>query len=113
MNKMIACCGIDCNECDARNATVNNDDQLRKSTAEKWQKAFNAAGITAEMINCTGCMEEGVKFAHCLDCEIRKCVIAKGYMRCNECPSLKECEIVSFIFKSVPGTLQNLLELNN
>jgi hypothetical protein len=34
-------------------------------------------------------------------------------MTCNECPSLKECEIVSFIFKSVPGTLQNLLELNN
>lgn len=33
MKDLIACCGLDCENCDARKATVNNDDALRKKTA--------------------------------------------------------------------------------
>lgn len=35
MKDLIACCGLDCENCDARKATVNNDDALRKKTAKQ------------------------------------------------------------------------------
>ena len=42
MNALISVCGLNCETCEARIATVNNDDELRKETAEKWQKMFNS-----------------------------------------------------------------------
>ncbi len=112
MNKLIACCGLNCETCDAFIATMKNDDQLRKETAEKWQKAFNAPGITVESINCTGCREEGPKFSHCSACEVRKCVNAKGYETCVACAEMETCAIVGFIHKAVPEAITNLRGLN-
>jgi hypothetical protein len=111
MEKLISCCGLNCAACDARTATINNDDELRKATAEKWKVAFSA-DITPEMINCTGCREEGAKFAHCSNCEIRKCVNAKGYDTCGDCSELETCTIVGGILKAVPDALANLRSLN-
>ena len=34
MNKMIACCGINCETCEARIATINNDDKMRIEVAK-------------------------------------------------------------------------------
>ena len=31
VNIFIACCGLDCEKCDARLATINNDDKLKKN----------------------------------------------------------------------------------
>lgn len=53
MNQLIGCCGLDCEKCDARVATVTNDDALREKTAALWTK-LNGVTITPEMINCTG-----------------------------------------------------------
>ncbi len=112
MEKLIGCCGINCAECDARKATIANDDELRKITAEKWSREFNAPGITWEMINCTGCREEGPKFSHCLECGIRNCANAKGFNTCGDCPELETCSIVAGILQAVPGALDNLKSLN-
>jgi len=111
MEKLIACCGLNCATCDARIATVTNDDELRKQTAEKWKVQFSA-GITPEMINCTGCREPGVKFAHCNDCEIRNCVKSKGFETCGDCDELESCLIVKNILQYVPEALSNLKSLN-
>jgi len=113
MEKIIACCGLNCATCDARIATISNDNELRQRTAEKWQKAYNSPSITAEMINCTGCMEPGVKIGHCGECQIRNCAIAKGYKTCSECGELTTCSIVSTIHKYSPEALQNLINLRN
>ena len=112
MEKLIACCGLDCATCDARIATINNNDELRKATAEKWKVGFNAPDLAPEMINCTGCREEGVKFSHCSVCEIRNCVKAKGFNTCGDCPELESCNIVSGVHKFVPEALANLKNLN-
>lgn len=32
MNKLIGCCGLDCEKCDARIATIANDNALREKT---------------------------------------------------------------------------------
>ena len=53
MNQLIGCCGLDCEKCDARVATVTNDDALREKTAALWTK-LNGVTISPEMINCTG-----------------------------------------------------------
>ena len=107
MKDLIACCGIDCENCDARIATVNNDNELREKTAEKWRGMYNS-DITTESINCMGCRVEGAKIAHCTTCEIRNCAEAKGFDTCAECDDLETCEIVGFVLKNVPGTKENL-----
>ena len=53
MNKLIGCCGLDCEKCDARIATVTDDNTLREKTAALWTK-LNGVTISPEMINCTG-----------------------------------------------------------
>jgi hypothetical protein len=109
MNKLIACCGLNCETCDAYIATSRNDDALRKATAEKWQQMFSP-DITVESINCTGCRSAGAKFAHCNECEIRICVNKKGYDTCGDCADLETCQIVAMIHKHVPEALKNLKE---
>ncbi len=112
MEKLIACCGLNCETCDARIATVKNSDELRKATAEAWQKMFNAPEIPYQSINCTGCRVEGVKFAHCNTCEIRVCVNNKGYETCGDCPDMGTCQIVAFVHKNAPDAVANLKRLN-
>lgn len=41
MKQLIAYCGLDCEICDARIATVTNDWDLRKDVAQKWNHAIN------------------------------------------------------------------------
>ena len=112
MEKLISCCGLNCVICDARIATVNNDDELRKTTAEKWKVGYNAPDLSPTMINCTGCREEGVKFNHCNKCEIRNCVKVKGFNTCGECQEMETCNIVSGVHKYVPEAKTNLRDLN-
>jgi len=113
MEKLIACCGLDCATCDARIATISDDNELRKSTAEKWRKLYNSPEIAPESINCTGCREPGVKLAHCGECMIRKCATAKGFSTCSECDELTSCEFISPVHKFAPEALANLLSLRN
>ena len=108
MKQLIACCGIDCENCDARIATVNDDNELRETTAEKWRVMYQAPNITTESINCMGCRVDGVKIAHCYDCEILNCVKTKGFETCGDCEKLETCQIVGFVIQNVPGTKENL-----
>jgi len=108
MKNLIACCGIDCEYCDARIATVSDDNTLREETAEKWRALYNSQDITAESINCMGCRVEGVKIGHCTTCEIRNCTIKKGYETCGDCEELETCQIVAFVFQNVPNTKEQL-----
>ena len=111
MEKIIACCGLDCATCDARVATLANDNELRTQTAEKWKVQFSS-GITPEMINCTGCREEGVKFSHCSQCEIRNCAKSKGFETCADCDKLEGCVLLKGIHQYLPEALENLKSLN-
>lgn len=112
MEKLISCCGLNCAACDARIATLADENELRIKTAEKWRVEYNAPGITPEMINCTGCREPGVKLAHCETCQIRVCAISKGYHTCAECDQLEICPIVRNVHQFAPEALANLKALN-
>ena len=103
MKQLTACCGLDCESCDARIATVKND-------AQKWSAMNKAPEITAATINCMGCRADGVKFAYCSDyCEIRKCVSGKGFNTCGDCDELDSCQIVGAVLQHAPGARENLV----
>ena len=112
MNTLISCCGLNCAVCEARIATLANDDELRRKTAEQWKVQFNAPEIDPGTINCTGCREPGVKIGHWAECGIRKCASAKGFQTCGECDSLEKCEIIKPVLQFSPDALQNLRSLN-
>lgn len=78
MNRFIACCGLDCESCDARIATLTNNNALREKTAAFWTK-LNRVTITPEMIHCTGCRVDGAKTPFCDKlCSVHNCVRKKG-----------------------------------
>ena len=104
-----ACCGRDCGECDARSATLLNDDGLREETARRWSVMNGTPEITSATIDCMGCRTEGVKFAYCSDlCRIRKCVSEKGLSTCGDCREVDACPIVGAIFRHAPDARENL-----
>ncbi len=108
MKKYIAYCGLDCEVCEARLATVNNDDSLREKVATLWSE-LNGVEITPDMINCSGCRIEGVKTPYCDSlCPIRQCALKKGHDTCGSCSDMEACEKVAMIIGNNVEALGNL-----
>ena len=108
MRKMIAYCGLDCEKCDAYQATLNNDKELREKTAKLWSE-LNQTLITPEQINCEGCRADGAKTVYCDSiCEIRKCALKNGIETCGDCPDMEKCQKVGVIIGNNPDALKNL-----
>ena len=108
MKDFIAYCGLDCESCEARIATLNNDDELRRKVAKYWSE-LNKVEITPEMINCTGCRIQGVKtpFAESL-CPIRQCAMGRHYTTCGNCSEMNTCEKVAMIIGNNAKARENL-----
>lgn len=51
MNPFIACCGLDCEKCEARLATINNDDSLRKKSRQGMVRTQQSGNHAAANIN--------------------------------------------------------------
>ena len=110
MEDLIAYCGLDCRKCEARIATVTNDDGLRRKVAQKWSE-LNGVDITPEMINCLGCRADGVKTPYCESmCPIRQCVQSNGYGTCAECTEMEHCEKLAPILSNAEA-VANLGEI--
>ena len=108
MNRYIAYCGLDCEKCEARIATINNDNNLRKEVAKKWSE-LNKVEITPEMINCVGCRIDGVKTPFCESlCQIRQCAMSKKIETCGSCEDIKNCDKIKMIINNNNEALNNL-----
>ena len=109
-NLFIAYCGLDCETCEARLATVNDDNELRSKVAREWSE-LNSVEITPEMINCSGCRIDGVKTPYCDSlCPIRQCAREKKVETCGGCPEMESCEKVGAIIgnnSDARGRLEN------
>ena len=105
--EIIAACGLKCHECPAYVATQANDAGRIAEVAAQWSKDFGA-DIKPENVWCDGCLTAGArKCAHCADCEIRACVVGRGYAHCAACPEFGCAKIESF-FKAVPAARATL-----
>lgn len=108
MNRLIAVCGLNCETCEARIATIRNDEALRKKVTQAWS-ALNGAAITPEMIHCTGCRVEGVKTPYCEAlCPIRPCAAERHFETCGDCAAQAHCEKLGAILKNNPDAAANL-----
>ena len=108
MDKYIAYCGLGCEKCEARIATVNDDDGMREKVAALWSE-LNNTEITPEMINCTGCRIDGVKTPYCgFICPIRKCAVERKIDTCGDCGERLTCEKLAAITDNNPDALINL-----
>lgn len=97
MKNFIAYCGLDCETCGARVATINDDNELRRKVAKSWSE-LNGVEITPEMITCSGCRIDGVKTPYCESlCPIRPCAISKEYETCGSCGEMATCDKVGMI----------------
>ena len=100
-DRFAGCCGLDCEKCDARIATVTNNNALRGKTAALWTK-LNGTAITPEMINCTGCR---VMYG------AQHCVRAKGLDTCADCAQMDGCPTLGRIAVNSPFVLEDLKRL--
>lgn len=103
MAKMIAVCGLDCADCPARIAFLNNDQALRIKTARVWSELYHA-DVKPEGINCVGCLQiEGIHVDHCYECAIRRCGVSRGTANCALCDDYACPTISGFIAKVEPA----------
>ena len=108
MNEYIAYCGLDCETCEARIATIHNDDALREKVAGLWSE-LNGVEITPEMINCVGCRIDGVKTPYCDSlCPIRQCALKKSVETCADCADVNACAKVAMILENNEEARRNL-----
>ncbi len=108
MKRRIAYCGLDCETCEARIATLDNDDALRAKVAQKWSE-MNGMEIKPEWINCEGCKADGVKTAFCESlCTIRSCARGRSLETCGSCAELRSCEKAGQILDHSEEARKNL-----
>ena len=108
MKTLIAYCGLDCDSCEARLATINNDKSLRAEVAKKWSD-LNGVEITPQMINCVGCRVDGVKTPYCESlCPIRQCALVKKVSTFGEYKQMEYCQKLGAIIGNNPSALKNL-----
>ena len=100
MDKNIVYCGLDCVKCPIYIATKNNDEELRKKTAEQW-------GMEAEKLYCDMCNSDGKLFYWCAECPIRACAVERGFKTCAECSDYP-CEKLAEPHAKFPEQKQNL-----
>ena len=112
MNKLIAYCGLDCEQCEARIATVNQDESLREKVAQKWSE-LNGVEITPAMINCVGCRVDGVKTPYCETmCPIRHCAQSRQVETCADCAEMEACPKLAPITAHSDEARRNLRDGN-
>ena len=111
MADMIACCGLDCEKCDAYLATKNDDRALREKTAALWSE-LNHTTILPEQIDCEGCRADGRKTVFCESlCAVRRCAGEKGAATCAECPDMETCPTLGAFHANNPAARDNLIAL--
>lgn len=106
--KIIAFCGIVCNECPAFIAKQTDNDELRKKTAEEWTS--DEFPLEPKDINCGGCTTEGEVPSFCIICEVRTCGLEKGIQNCAYCADYP-CENLEMPWDMSPKAKEVLDEI--
>ncbi|MGB2698523.1 MAG: DUF3795 domain-containing protein [Candidatus Zixiibacteriota bacterium] len=112
MEKMIAYCGLFCDQCPAFIATQKNDEVELKKVAEEWSKSSpDKPPLKPEDVLCDGCLAtDGRIFNYCQTCEVRKCAIEKGMENCAHCEEYA-CDKLNKFLEMCPNAKKNLDEI--
>jgi hypothetical protein len=108
MQRIVACCGLICSDCEAYIATQAGDQAALEKVAAKWREEYNAPGLTVDDVPCDGCLVEGRKCSHCAQCDVRACGIERGVANCAHC-SEYACDKLQRYFGFAPH-MQTVLD---
>ena len=99
---------MDCEKCQTRKATIDDDDDLRKKVAKELSE-MGGMEISPDSINCEGCRIDGIKTMYCESmCPVRQCALSKGIATCGECGEFESCEKLRNANGNSEDALENL-----
>jgi len=83
MSKIIAMCGLVCDDCIAFIATKKDDDRLREKVVELW--STDEEPLRLEDVDCDGCLAGKRLHSFCRVCEVRECGLQRNIENCAYC----------------------------
>jgi len=83
MNKIIAMCGLICDDCIAFIATQKGDNEMRQKVVEAWSTEDER--LKLEDVDCDGCTIGKKLHSFCAVCDVRKCGLEKSIENCAYC----------------------------
>jgi hypothetical protein len=98
MAEKLAPCGLVCDECPAYIATQTCDEELIKSTAERWSSTDCV--IDPDDIVCDGCDGRGRLNRFCNMCEVRGCAMEREVEHCGLCEAYV-CERLERLWRMI------------
>lgn len=100
MERIIAYCGLVCNDCPIFIATLENNQQKKVELANEYTS--DAYKVAKEDINCSGCASTSSNvFKFCLECDIRLCGFGREIQNCAYC-SEYPCNKLDKPFENAP-----------
>lgn len=89
MDRLLAYCGLACETCPIRLATLEPDAakqrSMRAAIAREIADQYGMDLRAEDIGDCDGCRRGGRLFGGCLECEIRQCAIRRGVDSCAFC----------------------------
>lgn len=112
VHERVACCGLDCNGCPIRWATLEEDPnkraKMRTAIAQFGREHYGVEMKAGDITDCDGCRAKtGRLFSGCATCKIRECAKQKKVESCAHC-SEYACEKLQTFFVSDPGAKMHL-----
>jgi hypothetical protein len=108
MERIIAPCGLVCSECPAYIATQAGDEEALAKMAADAAVNFDRE-VKPEEVLCDGCWTETErKCGYIAECEIRACVVERGFANCAHCGEYA-CEKLTGFMESAPA-IKNTLD---
>ena len=109
MSKLLAYCGLDCDACEAYEATMAGDTAELERVAAQWAKQFGVPSMAVADVTCAGCANDDArKCSWCAQCPMRVCARERGLASCAHCSDYTGCEKLAGFFQADPSGRQRL-----
>ena len=112
MGKIIAVCGLACDDCPAFTATLKDDQLEKERVAKMWSSS--EFPLKAEDISCEGCTTvKGKLMKFCETCQVRQCGMEKNVSNCAYCGDYP-CDKLNEVWKMFEsGEAKKILDMIN
>lgn len=112
MNIFLSYCGLECNTCPIRLATLETNplrqEEMREAVINQCRELYGMELEPGDITDCDGCRTgTGRLFSGCLDCRIRNCAEKKKVETCADCSDYP-CDALSGLFRQEPAARTRL-----
>lgn len=108
----LGCCGMDCDACESRKATLRGDSDALIKLAAACERGGGGSFILPSRMKCTGCLAAGPKSVTCNECRVRLCAMENRLPSCAFCDEFP-CGLGDEIWDAAPEYKHNLEALKS